>query len=471
MSSKAGKSFSEDLILNEMLRSGLGFILPSVTKLFNILNSQTFPDLWNIAYQVPLFKGGDVYNTNGYRGISITSCLGKIFNNTLNTRLQTKIGTDRKLLDNQAAYRSDYSTTDQIFILKSLLNKYINVKKGKLYGCFMNFCKAFDSVWHKGLMYKRLSQYGVVGNCYGLISSMYCNAKSCVKLPNGITQKFDLKSGIKQRDTLSPYLFNLYLNDINHICSSRKCNSPKLGEIYVHCLLYADDLLILSETANGLQTSLNTLSIYCKTWHLQLNIKKTKVMIFSNRKPEIVKFFYDTESIAISDKYTYLGIQFTGNGNLLEAVIVLCDSAMKGMFPLCSSLYTGLTITPCLPLKVFDITIRSILAYGTEVSSAEILKLISKPNLVDKDPFEMVNNTFCKYIAGMPRRASHFAIKAELGREPILSFICSQAFKYWRKIICLDSSMEILKGAYESELEIHKSGDTSWVTFIAKRLD
>ncbi len=164
MSSKAGKSSSDDLILNEMLRSGLGFILPSVTKLFNTsLNSQTFPDLWNIAYQVPLFKGGYVYNTNDYRGISITSCLGNIFNQTLSTRLQTKTETDRKLLDNQAVYRSDYSTTDNIFILESLLNKYSNVKKGKLYGCFMDFHKAFHSVWHKGLMCKLLLQYGVGG--------------------------------------------------------------------------------------------------------------------------------------------------------------------------------------------------------------------------------------------------------------------------------------------------------------------
>ncbi len=72
-----------------------------------------------------MFKGGDVYNTNDYRGISITSCLDNIFIKTLNTRLQIKFKTDKKLLNNQAAYRSDYSTTDQIFILKSLLNKYI----------------------------------------------------------------------------------------------------------------------------------------------------------------------------------------------------------------------------------------------------------------------------------------------------------------------------------------------------------
>ncbi len=71
----------------------------------------------------------------------------------------------------------------------------------------------------------------------------------------------------------------------------------------------------------------------------------------------------------------------------------------------------------------------------------------------------------------MPRRASNFVIKADLDREPIFSFTCSQAFRYWRKLICFDSSSEILKGAYEPELEIHKSGDISWVTFIAKLLD
>ncbi len=99
------------------------------------------------------------------------------------------------------------------------------------------------------------------------------------------------------------------------------------------------------------------------------------------------------------------------------------------------------------------------------------IKLISKANLVNNAPFEMVNNHFCKYIAGMPCRASNSAIKAELGREPIFSFICSTAFRYWRKLISLDSSKEILKGSYESELEIHISGDTSWVTFIAKLLE
>ncbi len=65
LSSKKGKSSNDDLILNEMLKSGLSFILPSVTKLFNlILNSEQFPALWNSTCQFPLFKGGNLYSPN-----------------------------------------------------------------------------------------------------------------------------------------------------------------------------------------------------------------------------------------------------------------------------------------------------------------------------------------------------------------------------------------------------------------------
>ncbi len=112
---------------------------------------------------------------------------------------------------------------------------------------------------------------------------MYDNAKSCVKLPGGITKSFKLDKGIKQGDTPSPYLFNLYLNDINQMFARQECGSPSLGEHKVKCLLYTDDLLILSEIAQGLQNALNKLNICCKTWRLKLNIKKIKVMIFSNR--------------------------------------------------------------------------------------------------------------------------------------------------------------------------------------------
>ncbi len=101
---------------------------------------------------------------------------------------------------------------------------------------------------------------------------------------------------------------------------------------------------------------------------LKLNIKKTKLIIFSNRcKVKGQNFTFGTEKIAIVYSYTFLGITFTKNGNLNEAVNTLCDKSKKGMVSLCRLLYTGFTISPTLPLKIFNSTIRPMLAYGLSI--------------------------------------------------------------------------------------------------------
>ena len=469
--SKTGKSPSDDMILNEMLRCSCNIILPALTKLFNLLlHCEYFPDLWNISYQVPLFKDGDCYDPNNFRGISITSCLGKIFNRTLNKRLQHKVEQEKKLHDSQAAYRTDHSTVDQIFILKCLLNKYVQVQKKALYVCFVDFRKAFDNIWHTGLLYKLIKDFKIGGKFYGLIKNMYSNAKSCVKLETGITESFPLHKGIKQGDTLSPYLFNLYLNDLNNLFHSRTTDAPTLGEKFIGCLMYADDLVVISQSAKGLQTSLDRLYDYCQQWKLKLNIKKTKVMVIKKRKiTASYNFIFGTDTLAEADSYNYLGLLINHNGSFTEAVQALKNKSYKALFQMTSSLYTGLTFSPDIPLKIFDSTVRPILTYGCEAWASDYIKLLSHPMKNDKMPFEQVNNKFCKYILNVKNKASNFAVKAEVGREPVFAYICSQTLKYWLRIMNM-SSDRLVRQAYLSELEIHFSGKHSWATFIVEML-
>ncbi len=107
-----------------------------------------------------------------------------------------------------------------------------------------------------------------------------------------------MQKWIKQGDTLSPYLFNLYLNDVHSLFNNIDVKPPNLAEQLLGCLLYADNLLIISETQHGLQTSLNKLHKYCQTWQLQVNNKKTKVVIFRKRKTSDKYIFkYGTETL------------------------------------------------------------------------------------------------------------------------------------------------------------------------------
>ena len=87
---------------------------------------------------------------------------------------------------------------------------------------------------------------------------MYNNARASVKLPQGITESFRIERGIKQGDTLSPFLFNLYINDVNDIFNAPDCEAPTLMQKLVGCLLYADDLLIMSERKEGLQVPIQS---------------------------------------------------------------------------------------------------------------------------------------------------------------------------------------------------------------------
>ena len=90
---------------------------------------------------------------------------------------------------------------------------------------------------------------------------------------------FDTGNGLKQGDVMSPMLFNLFVNDLPNILGI-DINTPTLNSRKINCLMYADDLVIFSKSAHGLQKSLDRLSSYCDTWKLNINLDKTKVMLF-----------------------------------------------------------------------------------------------------------------------------------------------------------------------------------------------
>ena len=108
----------------------------------------------------------------------------------------------------------------------------------------------------------------------------------------------------------NPNLFKLFVNDLPDIFT-HDCDSVKLNSINLNCLMYADDVILISETASGLQNCLNQLSKYCERWNLEINTSKSKAMIFNNRgrlKTDVLKFNSSIIENVIIRSYTYLGI-------------------------------------------------------------------------------------------------------------------------------------------------------------------
>ena len=221
-------------------------------------------------------------------------------------------------------------TTDSFFIFQQLLHKYTKQHK-KLYVGFNDYEKAFDSVWQSEMIHK-LQRYGIQGKFLNVIKSIYSSIRSCVKInQNALTELFSCNKGIRQGDGLSPILFSLFMNDLPQYFKESKSPGVMLGNRTINCLMYADDLLIISPSPEGLQQSLNVIHRHAQQWKLKVNTKKSNIIILSGngQKKNKINFKYSNETLQIVDKQTYLDIEMTLSGRYTYAREILSKKAAK----------------------------------------------------------------------------------------------------------------------------------------------
>ena len=148
---KNSKSSGTDNVLNEYIKNTKEILLPIYVKLFNyIMDTGVIPTSWVEGVIVPIYKNkGDSLDPNNYRPITLLSCMGKLFTAVLNSRLTTYLEENNLLDENQAGFRKNYSTVDHIFTLHCII-ELLRFQKKKLFCTFIDFSKAFDSVWRIG---------------------------------------------------------------------------------------------------------------------------------------------------------------------------------------------------------------------------------------------------------------------------------------------------------------------------------
>ena len=197
----------------------------------------------------------------------------------------------------------------------------------------------------------------------------------------------------------------------------------------LNCLFYADDLIILSKTEQGLQDRIDILSNFCKKWKLEVNIKKTKVMTFqkSTRKHFSPKLYLNGNKLDFVKEYTYLGIKFFSSGNFLLAQQSLKDKAMNALYSI-KSHCNIFKLSTRLANKIYDSNIMPILTYGSEIWGCYIKDNIDK---WDKTPTERAHLHFCKMYLGVNKKTSNAACRSELGRLPINYEIEKRILNYY----------------------------------------
>lgn len=385
------KAAGIDGIANEHLKQAIPILLPSFAAIFNYcLDNSIIPSQWTKSALFLLYKGkGSIDQATNYRGICIQSTLFKLFTKVIKNRLQDKL--ESQLSHSQFGFRRGRSTCDAVSKVIGSIQDGLS-RRGKKYAAFVDFAKAFDSV-DRALLVKKLRHRFKLNERYIRViqsvlasNTLYLNHKKCSNCDSvhGPVAEVTQTIGVLQGDSLSPFLFILFIDDI----------AEELEPFGSEVFLYADDLVILTDDHTQLQRSLDALTSWTHKNHMAVNVSKTKVMKFRNggRFAKYDKFTYDSKELEIVSDYTYLGI--TLQPKLCFSNHIKRVKLKATMATIRHLAHIGRVSLPVVK-QVFDSCIRPILFYGMSAISA----FLKSQHLIDLD---VVKNKFLKSALCLP---------------------------------------------------------------------
>ena len=190
---------------------------------------------------------------------------------------------------------------------------------------------------------------------------MYFNDETRIKVGDYLSDVIHPNQGVRQGCILSPLLFNIYLADLPARLEAGK-TGPKINDKTFNSIIWADDLLLLSETEVGLNNMLNALNQYATEKNLHININKTKVMIFNKTGRHIRKnFCLGRSKIETCSEYKYLGFKITPYGGINPGLCDLKDRALKAYYKMKYEMGPSFRKHPLITIRIFQTLIQPIL--------------------------------------------------------------------------------------------------------------
>lgn len=317
---KCGKAAGHDDICPEHIKfaSNLISVLLSICFTSCITHGYLPQDMIKTIL-VPIIKNksGDVNDKGNYRPIAISTAVSKILEDILLKRLKDYLVTT----DNQFGFKKHSSTDMCVYSLKEIIEMY-NSQSSPVFVLFLDASKAFDKVEHFTL-FRKLINRGVPRCLIRLLLFWYKNQMLCVRWAGKVSSCFHVLNGVKQGGILSPYLFNVYMDDLSVDLSNMQtgCN---LNNVCLNHIIYADDLTLLAPSVTALHKLIDKCLLYAANHNITFNSKKSVAMYIKPKGYEpnnIPTVWMNNTVVDYKSSNKYLGVIISND--------MTCNADMK----------------------------------------------------------------------------------------------------------------------------------------------
>ena len=277
-------------------------------------------------------------------------------------------------------------------------------QKRSTFCAFIDFHKAYDSI-PRNLMWHKLQCYGVKGKIFQALKGIYTAVQAAVKVNGQLTEWFDVTLGLKQGCVISPFCFNMYLNDLIEDINSLGCGI-QIGNQNISMLCYADDIVLMATKETDLQNMLTKLEVWCNLWRMSINVDKTKIVHFRPQRVQKSSFLFTCSGAPIEmvSKYKYLGLVLNDLLDYGMTAKVVAQAAHRALGVLIAKdrAYGGMPYK--IFTKLYDTMVQPIISYGAAIWGQKSFGVINA-----------VQQRAMKFFLGVPKRAPNAGVIGDMG--------------------------------------------------------
>ena len=408
-------------------------LAPILASFLNACFSQgRLPACVSSALVTPIHKKGPASDPANYRPIAVGEPLYRLYTIILNDRLVAWSEEHGLRSPVQAGFRPRQSPIHHLFALRHFIDRAI-LQQRPLFVSFVDLQKAYDTVQH-GLLWARLEGIGVGPKMLAAIKSLYASGTLSMKVGGAAGPSLVQQNGVRQGCPLSPTLFGIFFDGLHgHLDCSLPHAGLQLGSgRWVSALVYADDVVLLSWTAAGLQDLLDSMHAFCLSLGLTISPSKTEVVVFNGSSSDT--WHVGQHVLPRSASFKYLGIVFHESGGMTEALARLLQTG-KGAAARLSAKHKALMCDKSFPMmrRLFDAVVRPTVSYGCEVW-APACSLALVPQLKDMQDIQL---SFFRNLCQLRKSVTPHIIFREFAERPWLDSWWSMVLGFMRRLSLL----------------------------------